>query len=52
MINKNLKVTCLLLAALSFNVSAQKKATKQPYSAYLFAYFTGNSKNEEAVHFA
>lgn len=52
MITKNLKLTCLLLGVLTFNASAQKKGSKLPYSAYLFAYFTGNSKNEEAIHFA
>ena len=31
------------------NLSA---ATKQPYQAYLFTYFTGNEKSEEAIRFA
>ncbi|MBE9582986.1 family 43 glycosylhydrolase [Mucilaginibacter sp. JRF] len=30
----------------------QPKKSAQKYSAYLFAYFTGNQKNEEAIHFA
>ena len=33
-------------------VSAQKNRETGAYSAYLFAYFTGNAKNEEAIHFA
>lgn len=34
------------------NTMAQKKSSKPAYNAYLFAYFTGNAKTEEAVHFA
>ncbi|MDB5246894.1 MAG: beta-xylosidase [Segetibacter sp.] len=33
-------------------VYAQKKQVTHAYSAYLFAYFTGNAKSEEAIHFA
>ena len=33
-------------------VRAQKKTGSANYSAYLFAYFTGNSKIEEANRFA
>ncbi|UEG55006.1 glycoside hydrolase family 43 protein [Mucilaginibacter daejeonensis] len=51
MIGKKLKLACLLLGLLSLNAAAQK-SDKQTYSAYLFTYFTGNSKNEEAIHFA
>jgi type I site-specific restriction-modification system R (restriction) subunit len=31
---------------------AQQKTPPQKFSAYLFTYFTGNSKSEEAIHFA
>lgn len=31
---------------------AQRNGKQGNYSAYLFAYFTGNSKNEEAIRFA
>lgn len=31
---------------------AKAAADSTPYAAYLFAYFTGNKKNEESVHFA
>ena len=37
------------LAKKKSNVSA---ASKQPYQAYLFTYFTGNDKSEEAIRFA
>ncbi|HEU4901519.1 MAG TPA: family 43 glycosylhydrolase [Flavisolibacter sp.] len=30
----------------------KKRATGDNYSAYLFAYFTGNSKTDESIHFA
>lgn len=36
----------------SFIADAQMKAASPKYSAYLFAYFTGNSKSEEAIRFA
>ena len=36
---------------LTFNANAQQKKTPAD-SAYLFAYFTGNSKNDEAIRFA
>src|SRR3954468_14842399 len=32
------------------NLDATKSGS--PYSAYLFVYFTGNNKSEEAIHFA
>jgi arabinoxylan arabinofuranohydrolase len=37
---------------MGFNTKAQQPTFKQNFSAYLFAYFTGNSKDEEAIHFA
>jgi arabinoxylan arabinofuranohydrolase len=41
----------LLFLFLPLLLSAQKKASKK-YSAYLFTYFTGNKKAEEAIRFA
>jgi arabinoxylan arabinofuranohydrolase len=41
----------LLLAFLPYVLLAQKKAGKK-YNAYLFTYFTGNKKSEEAIRFA
>src|SRR5690606_31071401 len=32
--------------------SVKPKVKEENYSAYLFTYFTGNSKPEEAIHFA
>ncbi|MHA4896086.1 family 43 glycosylhydrolase [Pedobacter sp. PWIIR3] len=48
--NYQLKATilCAALALQSITVSAQA----QKYSAYLFAYFTGNDKAEESIRFA
>ena len=48
------KVACVLLmiACMSQLATAQKKATARKYSAYLFAYFTGNDKKEEQIRFA
>ena len=34
------------------NFVAGQKSKKSPFSAYLFTYFTGNSKSEEAIRFA
>ncbi|THU40244.1 beta-xylosidase [Niastella caeni] len=34
------------------NPSGKCNAVKEPYSAYLFVYFTGNSKSDEAIRFA
>ncbi|PLW89290.1 family 43 glycosylhydrolase [Mucilaginibacter sp.] len=52
-VSEILKKTALLLFGLlcctSFVVKAQ---TKTPYQAYLFVYFTGNDKAEEAIHYA
>lgn len=52
--NKPIRFTaaCLLLLSFGIHASAQKQAAKQKFTAYLFAYFTGNSKDEEAIHFA
>jgi arabinoxylan arabinofuranohydrolase len=45
---------CFLMAECNFYVAAQKpkKVIANSYSAYLFAYFTGNAKKEEAIRFA
>jgi arabinoxylan arabinofuranohydrolase len=43
--------TCASLMG-GFMADAQKKITPSKYTAYLFAYFTGNSKSEEAIRFA
>jgi len=45
-------VFLLLSFICSSAVQAQKKTGSPNYSAYLFAYFTGNSKSEEAIRFA
>lgn len=45
-------LTLILLPAVLMPAAAQSKKTDPKYSAYLFAYFTGNQKNEEAIHFA
>ena len=42
----------LLLFQTSIGGYAQKKPAGNSYSAYLFVYFTGNSKSEEAIRFA
>jgi arabinoxylan arabinofuranohydrolase len=42
----------LLTMQLTMQAQVQKKVTGKNYSAYLFAYFTGNQKSEEAIHFA
>jgi GH43 family beta-xylosidase len=42
----------LLAGQLPIQAQAQKKLTGKNYKAYLFAYFTGNQKSEEAIHFA
>ncbi len=41
----------LLLLQSATDLYAQKTSTEK-YSAYLFAFFTGNAKSEEAIHFA
>ncbi|QEC54449.1 family 43 glycosylhydrolase [Flavisolibacter ginsenosidimutans] len=40
---------CALAPLLLF---AQARRSSQQYSAYLFAYFTGNAKADESIHFA
>ena len=42
----------LFVVQLQTNLFAQTKSTTSKYTAYLFAYFTGNSKSEEAIRFA
>ncbi|TSJ36477.1 family 43 glycosylhydrolase [Mucilaginibacter corticis] len=41
-----------VLLCVSMIVSSMPAATAQKKVAYLFAYFTGNGKSEEAIHFA
>jgi arabinoxylan arabinofuranohydrolase len=38
--------------ALSATLFVQAQQSKPPYTNYLFAYFTGNSKSDEAIRFA
>lgn len=45
-------LTLILVPAVLMPGTAQSKKTDFKYSAYLFAYFTGNQKNDEAIHFA
>lgn len=45
-----ISLSLLLNACTSGDKSATRKAEK--HTAYIFAYFTGNGKGEEAVHFA
>lgn len=50
-----MRIALLLLLASLFSATAnaqQARKPTNPYSAYLFAYFTGNSKAEEAIRFA
>jgi len=48
-----LRIVCLfLLLKLTAQVHAQNKRFNEPCSAYLFVYFTGNEKGEEAIRFA
>jgi arabinoxylan arabinofuranohydrolase len=49
---KALLLPFLLIAAIPQLLQAQPKQTTAKTSAYLFAYFTGNQKNEEAIRFA
>jgi arabinoxylan arabinofuranohydrolase len=50
------KLLCLVLLLLVWQGAPeaypQQKAQKEKFSAYLFAYFTGNEKDEEAIRFA
>ena len=49
----NLKKLAALSVVSVVMLSACKPAEKaEPHSAYLFAYFTGNSKADESIHFA
>ena len=43
---------CLGAVLLSASGYAQKNKSGDQYSAYLFVYFTGNNKSEEALRFA
>jgi arabinoxylan arabinofuranohydrolase len=51
----SLKFICLVLGlflACAPGAYPQRKPQKNKFSAYLFAYFTGNNKGEEAIRFA
>ncbi|RXK85530.1 family 43 glycosylhydrolase [Filimonas effusa] len=51
--NKLLKyLLCLFIIPFSYLISQAQRITNRSYNAYLFVYFTGNEKAEEAVHFA
>ncbi|RDV13533.1 beta-xylosidase [Pontibacter diazotrophicus] len=51
-------VSCLLLSSCGQQITSsassgtEEKAPEEAYSAYLFTYFTGNNKDEEAIRFA
>lgn len=45
-------IACWLAATAVLFANAQKNKPKEPYTAYLFAYFTGNRKIDESIHFA
>ncbi|QMW00611.1 family 43 glycosylhydrolase [Spirosoma foliorum] len=49
---KNALYLLVLIISLTTSLKAQNQPRKEPYSAYLFAYFTGNSGDEEAIRFA
>lgn len=49
---KSFYLVLLLILGLTVTVFAQKKKIAPKYSAYLFVYFTGNQKSEEAIRFA
>lgn len=51
-ISKLLSVLLMLLLQFAISGFAQKKQKSPKCSAYLFTYFTGNSRAEEAVRFA
>ncbi|HNY32468.1 MAG TPA: glycoside hydrolase family 43 protein [Fibrobacteria bacterium] len=42
----------LLLAGISLVLSASQAMAADPFASYLFAYFTGNDKAQEAIRFA
>lgn len=52
MIKKIATPALALLIVYAGITKAIAKPARLNYKAYLFAYFTGNSKNEEAIHFA
>lgn len=45
-------LSILLAIGFAFCASAQPSKNKEPYEYYLFAYFTGNRKVDESIHFA
>lgn len=47
-----LAVGCFLIASMISCKTASTAIKEAKYSSYLFAYFTGNSQEEESVHFA
>ena len=50
--SKFLSLLLLLIFGLTATIYAQQKKPVQNLSAYLFVYFTGNQKSEEAIRFA
>lgn len=44
-------ISICLVSGITLLANAQTK-NKEPYKAYLFTYFTGNSKSQEAIRFA
>jgi arabinoxylan arabinofuranohydrolase len=49
---KYTRLTALCLLLISFGLPTRAQKVRPKYTAYLFAYFTGNNKDEEAIHFA
>jgi len=47
-----LAVVCFLMASMFSCKTASTTTKEAKYTGYLFAYFTGNSQKEEAIHFA
>ncbi|WP_460761811.1 family 43 glycosylhydrolase [Niabella terrae] len=47
---RRMSALILMIAMPLLGLMAQK--VKKPYTAYLFAYFTGNAKVDESIHFA
>ena len=45
-------VAILFLLQASTLLYSQKKSVEKEFSSYLFVYFTGNAKSEEAIRFA
>jgi arabinoxylan arabinofuranohydrolase len=50
--NRSPKVIALIVLVLMNSMLLCAQKNKSSYSAYLFTYFTGNSKADESIHFA